>query len=339
MKKGLLSLVFLWISLYAVGQLVSVKIDSVSVEEMRANFYQSDAFLVLNDSMHRYDKKPVSSGQRSLTLFIEKEGQLHQLKQGKALPASFYRICGNPADREYYLSWVGVCDENAVDKDSTVRQFLKDTYGTFKYKEKVELVPAKWFSGALISMSNPFRYGGMILSENASIISFSEGCLSDNRFVPLGSSRLWLDVEEVRNAYTFGRQQGGVSDYRCSGLSPEEFWKEERRNINACLALFARDVMRLCREEREAPKSEFSLLFHYDSQRRLHVDVLLPKELNEEERRRMDELQRAVALQPPGLFSSFFTIDGRVFPGMYVKATYERGRWRFEDYRFLNLKG
>jgi hypothetical protein len=23
------------------------------------------------------------------------------------------------------------------------------------------------------------------------------------------------------------------------------------------------------------------------------------------------------------------------FPGMYVKATYERGRWRFEDYRFL----
>ena len=138
MKKGLLSLVFLWISLYAVGQLVSVKIDSVSVEEMRANFYQSDAFLVLNDSMHRYDKKPVSSGQRSLTLFIEKEGQLHQLKQGKALPASFYRICGNPADQEYYLSWVGVCDENAVDKDSTVRQFLKDTYGTFKYKEKVE---------------------------------------------------------------------------------------------------------------------------------------------------------------------------------------------------------
>ena len=71
----------------------------------------------------------------------------------------------------------------------------------------------------------------------------------------------------------------------------------------ASLTLFARDVMRLCREEREAPRSEFSLLFHYDSQRRLHVDVLLPKELNEEERRRMDELQRAVALQPPGLFS------------------------------------
>jgi len=106
--------------------------------------------------------------------------------------------------------------------------------------------------------------------------------------------------------------------------------------------LFGRDLNRVCTK---APKDYdyrhpkcYSLLFYFDSQQHVHVEVLLPKQLDDMDRLLLSNLQKAVESQPAKLFESHFTIDGKIFPGLYVKASYAGRGWNLFDYRTLDEK-
>ena len=310
--------------------------DSVSVTEMKSQFYEfiERHDTALDDRFHRILEAGLDGTYlNNRHLFIERNSY-----KKDSLPPSVFLNYQN-AVRPECVYWMRWRDTTTVKDVTKQKKLLERANDVFSVHDTVKLIPAKWISGQYFTLKYPFHYGTTIVSKQPVLYQIKKGVRKDVRFIRLGDSELSSTVSRLRKAYFYGNPDLGIERKDGKEISHEEWMKKEERESLASLTLFARDVMRLCREEREAPRSEFSLLFHYDSQRRLHVDVLLPKELNEEEQRRIDELQRAVALQPPGLFSSFFTIDGRVFPGMYVKATYERGRWRFEDYRFLSLKG
>ena len=229
--------------------------------------------------------------------------------------SSTYVLYGDHANTKdaYQLFWQK--EKNAKQNDAA-GEFLAKKYGQLNLGDTLCLVPARWVNGTFYVLEYSFDYFGMVLSSDPCVYSFQKGVEKRYRKIDLGKSELKTRVRRLENKSKKTNPQIAIVVMDAPPLKVAAYRQKAWQVSQASLSLFSSDVMRLCREEREAPRSEFSLLFHYDSQRRLHVDV-----------------------QPPGLFSSFFTIDGRVFPGMYVKATYERGRWRFEDYRFLNLKG
>jgi hypothetical protein len=106
--------------------------------------------------------------------------------------------------------------------------------------------------------------------------------------------------------------------------------------------LFARDLNHVCCNAPEGYDYGhlkcYSLLFYFDAQQRVHVEVLLPKQLDEMDRFLLSDLQKAVESQPAELFGSHFTIDGKIFPGLYVKATYGGFKWNLFDYRTIEEK-
>ena len=312
----------------------TIPFDSVNVEEMSRIFYDSDKHCGLPQNLNRFCRYLIGGKfTESSDVIADVSGVLSHKKC--PLSVSKYVLYGDHANTKdtYHLFWQKEKNSNRSD---AIGELLKKKYGLLNLGDTMCLVPARWINGTFYVLHYPFDYFGMILSSEPSAYTFRKGVEKKHQRIYLGKSELQVTVITLKNALNYSNPNVSTVAIDATPLNAAAYRQKALQISQASLSLFARDVMWLCREEREAPKSEFSLLFHYDSQRRLYVDVLLPKELNEEERRRMDELQRAVALQPSGLFSSFFTIDGRVFPGMYVKATYERGRWRFEDYRFLN---
>ena len=316
----------------------TIPFDSVSVEEMRQIFYGSERNCEHPQSLNRFSRYLLGGKFTDNNDVIADVCGVLPYKKYPMPVSSTYVLYGDHANTKdaYQLFWQK--EKNAKQNDAA-GEFLAKKYGQLNLGDTLCLVPARWVNGTFYVLEYSFDYFGMVLSSDPCVYSFQKGVEKRYRKIDLGKSELKTRVRRLENKSKKTNPQIAIVVMDAPPLKVAAYRQKAWQVSQASLSLFSSDVMRLCREEREAPRSEFSLLFHYDSQRRLHVVVLLPKELNEEERRRMDELQRAVALQPPGLFSSFFTIDGRVFPGMYVKATYERGRWRFEDYRFLNLKG
>lgn len=310
----------------------TIPFDSVSVEEMHQIFYCSGKLCGHSQKINRFSRYLIGGKfTEGSDVIADISGVLFHKKA--SLPVSRYVLYGDHANTKdaYHLFW----QKENLNQCDAVGEFLAKKYGLLNLGDTMCLVPARWVNGTFYVLKYPFDYFGMILSSEPCAYSFRKGVEKRFQRISLGKPELQTRVKRQENESKKTNPQVAIVVMDASPPNLVVYRQEAWKVSQASLSLFAHDVMRLCREERDAPRSEFSLLFHYDSQRRLYVDVLLPKELNEEQQRLMGELQRAVSLQPPGLFSSFFTIDGRVFPGMYIKATYERGCWRFEDYRFL----
>ena len=84
--------------------------------------------------------------------------------------------------------------------------------------------------------------------------------------------------------------------------------------------------------EKKETVREFALLFYMDRGHKTYLRPLIPQEPDTEDRRLLADLSAALDEQPAGILNDFWTLDGRLFAGRYVKARCLLGRWQLEDY-------
>ena len=104
---------------------------------------------------------------------------------------------------------------------------------------------------------------------------------------------------------------------------------------------FTHDVNRLWRERKsgESVAGEkrfvgFSLLLQIQKDGKLKVRALKPEKLSGSQQKLLGELQQVLDDIPAWSFDYLYTLDGKIFPGRYLKATYspQSSKWFFVDY-------
>ena len=106
------------------------------------------------------------------------------------------------------------------------------------------------------------------------------------------------------------------------------------------MALYERDINRfidnsLIPNDYEYDK-QYAIMLYLDEGGGGHLNVLLPQELNMEDRLLLTILATAIENQPKHTFAGYVSARGR-FPAIYLKAYFSKGHWTFEDYRFVDV--
>lgn len=313
------------------------EVDSVSVREMKVMFYEHylkglqpdtlfDRDIIQLDEPFTYPNNYVLNG-----TLLRKAGDIK-------LPPSKYLLYSNNRDTTATerLYWIGFRHEDKVKNAAKLKSKLIHQFGSVKVKDSINVVPATWVTGKICGLYFPFNYGMTSVSYNVWAQKINQGIAKKRTYpyeevIDLGKSSLKNDAVRIVR----GDDNPHFSVIHLDGGPRSKIgrYRQARTMSNRELILFAKDVSRLCTPQSNSD-TEYSLLFYFDAHRKVHVEVLLPQKLSDAEKKRISELTKAIDQQPPQLFRSSFTIDGRVFPGIYVKASDTKNGWFFRDYRF-----
>lgn len=310
------------------------KVDSVSVCEMKQMFYDHYQNHVISDSLldkHMILNRGYITGKmyEDFDNYVVPNKLLTNAGKIELPPSNFVIYQQNGSDDYTYFYWAGFRNSEQVQNAAKLKSDLFKHFGRFDINNTLTVVHATWIPGRIYVLTDPFQYGTTYVSYHMRSIRFEDGCvmqLRDSDSIVLGSSSLEKEAEYlVDGTYFMARQE--------EFMTREERQRDDEWHSYRALCLFGRDVTRLCTPQSNS-NTQYSLLFYFDAHRKVHVEVLLPQRLNDVDKEQISQLTNAVALQPPKLFGSSFTIDGRVFPGIYVKAAYKKNGWIFRDYRF-----
>ena len=314
--------------------------DSLTVAEMKTMFYQHYENGVSPRSLDNYDllKWDIHSKDPMYFCYLVNNKILKKPK-GIELPTSEYVL------QEDTLCWVKPRQQLELKQFKKLVQKLQNKYGKIPINDTLTLIPAKWMTGQIEFLSwYPEEYATTYFSRRAFRRNVINGVIKENSGIgiDLGIGKLEMDVRFIVRASN-GYHSNGKHIYIISdkfNIPKEKIVQEQKRKNKQLLILFARDINRICTP---APKDYdyahpkiYSLLLYFDAQRYVHVEVLLPKQTDEKDQFMLSNLRKAIESQPAGLFESHFTIDGKIFPGLYIKAYYGGLRWNFFDYRALD---
>lgn len=314
--------------------------DSLTVAEMKTMFYQHYENGVSPQSLDNYDLLKWSINSKdSINFCYLVNNVILKKPKGIQLPTSEYVL------QEDTLCWVKPRQQLELKQFKKLVQELQNKYGKILVNDTLTLIPAKWMTGQIEFLSwYPEEYATTYFSRRAFRRNVINGVIKENSGIgmDLGIGKLEMDVRFIVR---------GSNDYHSNGkhiyiisdkfnIPKEKIVQEQKRKNKQLLILFARDINRICTP---APKDYdyanpkiYSLLLYFDAQRYVHVEVLLPKQTDEKDQFMLSNLRKAIESQPAGLFESHFTIDGKIFPGLYIKAYYGGLRWNFFDYRALD---
>lgn len=307
-----------------------------SVDDLKAGFYSQYVDKKENAALARMEPLLSASGRNFLytfgdTRFLCPSESLHQA--GKLnIPPSKFVIYENPTDKQI-LCWMDVLQDADSKENTALRKALQKKYGSIPMQGDTVLVPAKWFTGQLRVLTNPFPYGDEIVSRWLRVDSVAEGSFvewsDDQRHNYWAGSYLERDASMIMKRRTDSRVVAIMDGQRDTTA---EHLENERG-----MALFERDINR-CIDDQLLPKDlsydkEYSVMLYLNEGGKARLSVLLPKELTLEDRLLLTVLATAVEYQPKRSFAGYVSTRGK-FPAVYLKARFRGGKWFFHDYRF-----
>ena len=302
------------------------KVDSLTVNEMKECFYSST----------RKWTQPVIP--ENIDVLVEKNGKtIHYLSHtdflkkadGNDLPPSRYAI-RKDNNEKYHLYWVGLRNHNTK-KENELKAKLKKKFGNFYLDNETEAIPAKWATGEchLLSDETLFKLLSVLASYRVSTYKFKNGYmlpLSKDVHSPLGKPQLEIDANFISGG---GRIPVKVD---AKPRDKQMILKDYNKAMKRAVKLFEWSINRDYVYDRSTSSSEYTILIHFDSKRNLHMVPLLPENLNETDRQLLKQLDNIIKKQRDGYFQAYYTIDGKIFPGIYLKAKRHMGLWHFGLY-------
>lgn len=268
-----------------------------------------------------------------------------KLADGLRLPPSVYlwvyeivpvdgiHSAWNTRDRLYWLRPVG--EDNG---EKGLGEKLATRYGSVLINDTLRAVPARWYDGPLACLGTPVATYGFHRTGNR----LHWGTLRDGRIKTAPESR---DGNIYAPRGSLAREARDItSGSMLTAMTAHGKFASARRRRSEeqalrLLALKLNDELRRTGkaqvwEERNEGAGWFDLLLYMDEGRKAHLHVLTPDTLNERQQQAIDELRAALATQPDGLLRECRAIDGRRFPGYYLRAAHGRnGLWAVEDRR------
>ena len=321
--------------LYVAGQEL---VNSYDADELKAGFYAQYVDKKENASLTKME--PLFSA--SDTIFLHTFGDeyflcpsvpLHQAGKLNLPPSKF--VIYNTSENQRILCWMDVLQDAGSKENTSLRKTLQKKYGSIPMQGDTVLVPAKWFTGQLRRMSNPFLYGNEVVARGLQADSVAEGTIveweeDDNRRHNYwAGSYLERDARMITKRRTDSRvfvTMDGQRDTSALHLENERGMALYERDINRCI-----DARLLPRELNY--DKEYSIMLYLDEGGKAHLNALLPRELTIEDRLLLTILATAVEYQPKHSFAGYVSARGR-FPAVYLKAHFRGGKWYFHDYRY-----
>ncbi len=202
-----------------------------------------------------------------------------------------------------FLTLKALLDKNDQ-KDTVLYQKMVNKFplnrGTFR-----ESVPT-WFEGNVVMLHDPHWYMDFVVSGTPWFFHYEKG-----RPTVIEYEWSYPDFFSFQTPYIV---LGGS-------------WVNK---ISAGMSFFANtincDII-----PREAPSVSFTFLLHIKADYACDIELLLPREPDEDTKKAFGELQDYVTHLRPGLFKPLYTSDGRVFSGRYLQAWHDSRGWQIAD--------
>ena len=312
------------------------KPDTVSVEEMKQNFY---------DWLHGIPARPEPTSERFLTdtpLFqvIESDAdarrdefymdspRLRELASAISpnLPPSYWwPLTVRSSDgktTQTILRWLGPRAYYSRGVDNA--RLVKDVEQQYENR-------ATWFSGPVCLTASARLYCNNWLTRYAKVFEVERGQFVSGPY----------EVHDRQGAYsrqTTSVRVLGVTDWDTEYGEREiaRFAQDLRRQLGPDSVITARGTTGTYSHLDAAP-SEYSFLLTTDACGKAHLHLLWPKQLSTAGWEQARRLVEAVEAMPAGGFGHFVTTDGRIFPGRYLKFCY-RSKWTVEEYLYQTRK-
>lgn len=168
---------------------------------------------------------------------------------------------------------------------------------------------ASWFTGTLNALICPYNLYGEWVSREKTILTVDRGYITsvDPCGIPRGNLHNCGNGVHIND----GCWNRDLPEIKCL----EKFIRD---NYDPVFTFFQKD---------------YSLLLFTDLSGKSYVHILRPEKMGWFDRRVVSELERTINELPVGSFRYLETLDGRIFQGRYLKATYSyRGGWDLRDY-------
>jgi len=286
----------------------------VSLEKMLLNYQERKT----TDDLRRYD----------IIYGVEESAEASLLKTS-LLP---YNIAGSKQFRgewhiEYfndkpmlYLRKIVPLKESLQDSMLIYERELLGKYGMSKYG-----IPAKWYSGNLTILLCPQHLFGEIVTKELIELTVKEGeVISRNsRVIRTG------EMERTRNPQT--------NSVFALIASLDGCWHS---NLQYKLDLFDQFINFDFQKAKKSINTFCcSILLVTDCQGEANGYLLHPTKVTEKEELLMNKLLKRIRQLPRWSFGWLETVDGLIFRGRYLKASYSSDTgWQFTDYLSLDLK-
>lgn len=178
-----------------------------------------------------------------------------------------------------------------------------------------------WVSGTCYSLYRPTPYMNQIVSPRLYRNVIQKG----------------ISEKDREAVYTRGAYREEASALRV-GVVGNPHWLEM---VEYECVFFTHDVNRLWCERKsgesvagEKRSVGFSLLLQIQKDGKLKVRALKPEKLSDSQQKLLGELQQVLDDIPAWSFDYLYTLDGKIFPARYLKASYnpQSSKWIFVDY-------
>lgn len=216
----------------------------------------------------------------------------------------------NGLDRPLYLQWAGPRKYYArgVDQKALLKKLKEHSYYV-----------ATWFSGpiCLSSYTTTAPYCHTYVTTYAKAFEVEKGKFVGGPY-ELKCERGEYARRQQLKTFQFGPTSGGY------GGEELTYFSDELQQQLAPDTLLAKGTATI----------DYSFLLTTDAAGKAHLHLLWPQRLTRQAWALVDRLSKAVEALPAGRFGHFFTTDGRIFPGRYLRFRYnfQQNRWHITDY-------
>lgn len=278
----------------------------ISEEEMILNFKESRCVSVSSfNLLYNYDETPSPAVivENSILPALSGINPKGYIAEWKVIPRS--------RDNYYpsiYLRQIVVGDDKKKYEDMLAKQYGKDGLG----------IPASWLSGEITILPAPRDLFGKIVSKYRPILTLHNGKIVSSEYVAAKNGTMeeaTIDGETTLDGYWYSN-----NEYKLHFL--EDFVKKSLDQ----------------KDNPSVKESEFSLLLVTNEEGEANCYLLEPQRLkNRKKRALINNLIVTIEGLPLWSFGWLYTVDGSIFQGRYLKATYSSDKgWQFEDYLALS---
>lgn len=310
----------LYLFLQILPLIVCAQSQSFTIAELSEGFTQQfveNAPSASTDGMDLLYCSRINSFDKKEYGFICSNPSLH--KAGDiVLPVSEFAYLDESGEMyaKYALYWIEPREHTDSKSNARLISTMRKRYGYVEIDDTTVLIPAKWFSGDLKFLQDPFVYGNQVVSNRLCLTTLSNGEYhADSETAPAYSSRWKAGGELERNIYRLASMIGNGKSILPPNLSDN--LKKER-----AFKLFGMELGRYIDKKllpQDYRSREFNVMLRLDESLKAHLFPLDGNEqLTTEDRLALTVLGTAVKQMPSGLFSGYWCERG-LYPAIFLK--------------------
>lgn len=224
------------------------------------------------------------------------------------------------------LFWVKTRSSTSSADAQRIKDTLKSAYKSVTICEGGEAVPVEWFSGDIFTQYQPVLHGGYYMSTYPTqcihVTDSQDAANSHVTELSKTKGKMYADICDILGTWRHGN----------TALHANAKFLPPRKRAEGAIHLLSRDLRNVMAKKNA--KSDgiklYNLVLTYDKKGRTMAMPAQSVSLLPEDVVRIKELNTSLKKLPLHSIGDTYTLDGRLYPGVCVDATYDNGLWWME---------